>query len=96
MLHFYLGLNFESSYEFEYKAMPLVHDFIPVLKPVPIIDVLFSGIILKESSNDFKKVCFVSSVSFSIDYQVSKKNIGSSPNFSKNDFGVVIGFPLFN
>ena|SRR6266542_634932 len=70
MPNLYLSLSFELGYELRYEAMSLVSVFILMLKPMPVIDIPFSGIILKKSSNNFKEVCFILSVSFDIDYQV--------------------------
>src|SRR6266542_4812957 len=68
MPYFYLGLSLKSGHKFWHKTMPLVSCLIPVLYSVMIIDEPFSGVILKESSNDFQEIGFVPTISFSIHY----------------------------
>jgi len=80
MLNFYLGFNFEISYEFGYKAVSLVDVLILVLKLISVIDISFSGIILEESSNNFQEVSFIPSISFSIYYQVFQEGCQIFPD----------------
>ncbi len=68
--YFYLDFGFKTSYKLKYKAMPLISIFIPVLKPVSVINKLFPDIILEKPAYYFHEVSFISTISFNINYQI--------------------------
>src|SRR6266540_4361217 len=78
----YLGLGFEFDHKFWYKTIPLICSFVPVLQPMSVVDIPFSGIIFEKSFDYFEKVSFILTISFGINYQIFQKGGRVLPNLS--------------